>query len=180
MWKYNETNNLPGNSLYHSADELYHYGVLGMRWGHRNRSQLSAELKELKGYDRYAKKHPNSLGSSKISTHIRNKQINKLKKEIHKIDTAPQRKVIKKELAKNKLSKAGLTTLQGVNALAGGYTGYTAAKAIKNKQYGKALVRTVLTALAISNIHDAQKIKNNYKPKIKKGKEALKKLKYMQ
>ena len=36
MWKYNETNNLPGNSLYHSADELYHYGVLGMRWGHRN------------------------------------------------------------------------------------------------------------------------------------------------
>ena len=36
MWKYNETENLPGNSIYHSADELYHYGVLGMRWGHRN------------------------------------------------------------------------------------------------------------------------------------------------
>lgn len=35
MWKYNETNNLPGDSLYHSADELYHYGVLGMRWRHR-------------------------------------------------------------------------------------------------------------------------------------------------
>ena len=32
MWKYNETSNLPGNSLYHSADELYHYGVLGMKW----------------------------------------------------------------------------------------------------------------------------------------------------
>ena len=168
MWKYNHT------------DELYHYGILGMRWGHRNRNRLSAELKELKVYDRYAKKHPNSLSSSKISTRIRNKQMNKLKKEIHKIDTAPQRKVIKKELAKNKLSKAGLTTLQGVNALAGVYTGYTAAKAIKNKRYGKALVRTALTALAVSNIHDAQKIKNDYKPKIKKGKEALKKLKYMQ
>lgn len=36
MWKYNETDNLPGNSIYHSADELCHYGVLGMRWGHRN------------------------------------------------------------------------------------------------------------------------------------------------
>ena len=36
MWKYNNTSNLPGDSLYHSADELYHYGVLGMRWGHRN------------------------------------------------------------------------------------------------------------------------------------------------
>ena len=35
MWKYNETSNLPGNSLYHSADELYHYGVLGMKWRHR-------------------------------------------------------------------------------------------------------------------------------------------------
>lgn len=34
MWKYNETSNLPGNSLYHSADELYHYGVLGMKWRH--------------------------------------------------------------------------------------------------------------------------------------------------
>ena len=35
MWKYNETGNLSGNSIYHSADELYHYGVPGMRWGHR-------------------------------------------------------------------------------------------------------------------------------------------------
>ena len=35
MWKYNETSNLPGNSLYHSADELYHYGVLGMKWRHK-------------------------------------------------------------------------------------------------------------------------------------------------
>ena len=35
MWKYNETDNLPGNSLYHSADELYHYGVLGMKWRHK-------------------------------------------------------------------------------------------------------------------------------------------------
>lgn len=168
MWKYNNT------------DELYHYGVLGMRWGHRNRSQLSAELKELKGYDRYAKKHPNSLSASKISAHIRNKQMNKLKKEIHKIDTAPRRKIIKKELVKNKLNKAGLTTLQGVNALSGGYMGLWAAKSIKNKKYGRALVGSALTALAVSNIRDAQKLKNDYKPKIKKGKEALKKLKYKQ
>ena len=168
MWKYN------------NMDELYHYGVLGMKWGHRNRSQLYAELKELKGYDRYAKKHPNSLSASKISTHIRNKQMNKLKKEIHKIDTAPKRKIIKKELTRNKLNKSGLTTLQGVNALAGGYAAYTAVKSIKNKRYGKALVRTALTALAVSNIHDAQKLKNDYTPKIKKGKEALKKLKYTQ
>lgn len=35
MWKYKQTDNLPGDSLYHSADELYHYGVLGMRWRHK-------------------------------------------------------------------------------------------------------------------------------------------------
>ena len=151
-----------------------------MKWGHRKRSQLSAELKELKRYDQYARKHPNSLSASKISTRIRNKQMNKLKKEIHKIDTAPQRKIIKKELVKNKLNKAGLTTLQGVNALAGGYTGLRAAKSIKNKKYGRALVRTALTALAVSNIHDAQKLKNDHTLKIKNGKEALKKLKYTQ
>lgn len=40
MWKYNETDNLPGKSLYHSVDELYHYGILGMHWGHR-KAQMS-------------------------------------------------------------------------------------------------------------------------------------------
>lgn len=40
MWKYNKTDNLPGKSLYHSTDELYHYGILGMHWGHR-KAQIS-------------------------------------------------------------------------------------------------------------------------------------------
>ena len=48
MWKYNETSNLPGDSIYHSADELYHYGVLGMRWGHRKNPAVKAAHKAYK------------------------------------------------------------------------------------------------------------------------------------
>lgn len=44
MWKYNETDNLPGDSIYHSADELYHYGVLGMKW-HQRKARENAILK---------------------------------------------------------------------------------------------------------------------------------------
>lgn len=64
MWKYNETDNLPGDSIYHSADELYHYGVLGMKWRHHK-----------------ARYDYGSLGAN-ISGRIRNGQLRNAKNRI--------------------------------------------------------------------------------------------------
>ena len=74
MWKYNETNNLPGNSLYHSADELYHYGVLGMKWKHHK-----ARLEE---YNRKFEKGTNRILSKTKNMNSANKQISNLSKKL--------------------------------------------------------------------------------------------------
>ena len=76
MWKYNETNNLPGNSLYHSADELYHYGVLGMKWRHHK-----ARLAE---YDKKFESGTNKILSSTKNMNTANKKINSLERKLNK------------------------------------------------------------------------------------------------
>jgi hypothetical protein len=67
MWKYNETDNLPGNSLYHSADELYHYGILGMRWRHRK-----SQINKINNKKRYSKRPTNK----QIDSYVKNTRKN--------------------------------------------------------------------------------------------------------
>lgn len=52
MWKYRET-----NELYHGEDELYHYGVLGMRWRYR-KAQMNGDkyVYQSHGQKKWAKK----------------------------------------------------------------------------------------------------------------------------
>ncbi len=77
MWQWND-----------GTIELYHYGVKGMKWGVRKarlqtnpsmarRKQSSSELHELQGYA----KHPSKIGSSRVSTAIRNRQIKTIQKK---------------------------------------------------------------------------------------------------
>lgn len=52
MWKYRET-----NELYHGEDELYHYGVVGMRWRYR-KAQMNGNkyVYQSHGQKKWAKK----------------------------------------------------------------------------------------------------------------------------
>ena len=74
MWKYNKTENLPGDSLYHSADELYHYGIPGMKWKNhiyavRQAKYMNKAKKyrsEANGWARAAKQLDNTEGRKKF------------------------------------------------------------------------------------------------------------------
>ena len=66
MWKYNNINDMYSPELYHSVDELYHYGILGMRWRHRKalrqeirNAKKAYKLRNSKIQDKYFKSMEN-------------------------------------------------------------------------------------------------------------------------
>lgn len=92
MWEFNQTDNLPGESLYHSADELYHYGVVGMKW--KNHIYKTR-------YDKYMSKAKNAKASANEW-----KQIRDYKGKMINLGNKRYNKYIKQDLADSKKYEA--------------------------------------------------------------------------
>ena len=173
MWKYNETSNLPGDSLYHSADELYHYGILGMRWGHR-KSKINTMNKELKRYRKLKKEEE------------KKQKLNKIESERYKkANTRIKKLGVNKYRKRQKIARVGSVIGGAISANATLSAIRSTSQFIKKKQTGKAVVSSLLAgfgAVATSgyinanrearrNINQANEYEyNQYKKKYSKVK----------
>ena len=173
MWKYNETSNLPGDSMYHSADELYHYGVLGMRWGHR-KSKINTMNKELKRYRKLEKEEK----KKRILNKIESERYKKANTKIKKLGVNKYRKT-------QKIARVGSVIGGALSANATLGAIRSTSRFIKKKETGKAVVSSLLAgfgAIATSgyisanrearrNINQANEYEyNQYKKKYSKVK----------
>ena len=142
MWKYNKTEDLPGDSLYHSADEIYHFGIPGMKWGHRKASNVElAKQRYIK-----LKKEYNS------NTKPKKEALNKAKKEYKDaklLRSAKRNKIIKRGLA---ITGAALA-VYGAHKIKKALKSPSAEYIINGKKYygkdgydvAKSVVKTIIT-----------------------------------
>jgi hypothetical protein len=88
MWKYTHT-----DEMYHSLtsqNELYHYGILGMKWGVRRHRDSSGNLTRY-GAKSLAKQY-NKLEKTKDYVAVKYKDVSKKKNHmVYKLDTSDKR-----------------------------------------------------------------------------------------
>ena len=161
MWKYNNT------------DELYHYGILGMRWGHR-KSKINTMNKELKRYRKLEKEEK----KKRILNKIDSERYKKANTKIKKLGVNKYRKT-------QKIARVGSVIGGALSANATLGAIRSTSRFIKKKETGKAVVSSLLAgfgAIATSgyisanrearrNINQANEYEyNQYKKKYSKVK----------
>ena len=161
MWKYNNT------------DELYHYGILGMRWGHR-KSKINTMNKELKRYRKLEKEEK----KKRILNKIESERYKKANTKIKKLGVNKYRKT-------QKIARVGSVIGGALSANATLGAIRSTSRFIKKKETGKAVVSSLLAgfgAIATSgyisanrearrNINQANEYEyNQYKKKYSKVK----------
>lgn len=113
MWQYNHTQN-----------ELYHYGVLGMRWGVRHDKQYRSEKKALK--NEYKNRE--------------DKRLSRLTRDMNKIESKYIPSSLKQQILGPKLSDSDV---KKIGELADKYNkGYKKSKASYNKKLNELKVKT--------------------------------------
>ena len=157
MWKYNETGYLPGNSIYHSSDELYHYGVLGMRW-HNRKAKLQA-------YNNTLVKQRRAKASANV-TKLRNSnasanKINKARLKADKINRSKYGQTRGQILAK------GLVRNLGANIIGG--TAYKTAVNLGNKKAAKYIAAITAGYTTANTAKTVYKMATNYNKPTKKS-----------
>ena len=142
MWKYNNTNDMYSPELYHSADELYHYGVLGMKW--RNRKPSDISLKKQK-YISLKKDYITSMRPKK-------EELSKAKQEYKDAKLLKKAKISRN--IKRGLAITGLTlAIYGTHKIKKALQSPSAEYTINGKKYygkdgynvAKGVVKTIIT-----------------------------------
>lgn len=197
MWQYNQTDNLHGDSLYHSADELYHYGVLGMRWRHkkaqwqairdakraykqRNANIQNKYFKSMenieKGYKRgqmlSKKDQARELKADNLATNGWKKSKAQLKSDIAKAKAKYEKDVAtskkNRETAKNIVKEAKAKYKRSQKQYSKDFDNYA-----KNAWYTSKEAAQIGAGIVLNSARNANKARDNYK----KAKSDYKKLK---
>ena len=132
MWAYN--------------NELYHFGILGMKWGQRRINRLSSKIEKSK---KIGKEDIKEL--KEISKYHNNKDINK---DISRSKQITNNQVIKMKQKQNKIkSKMDSQYSEGTQ------------KAVSKISTGKSIIETMLMGSYGAAVYNTPKVHNNKKGK---------------